>query len=122
MIEAQVEKKLAELRKKAALPLAIELWNGKRFPLSDHPSVTLRVSGASVLRDLDGADLGKLGEAYVEGRIDVEGPIDEALRAAEALASSIRATVRSRVSREMRRNRWPAAHRPARPAGMMATA
>jgi cyclopropane-fatty-acyl-phospholipid synthase len=88
MIEAQVEKKLAELRKKAALPLAIELWNGKRFPLSDHPSVTLRVSGASVLRDLDGADLGKLGEAYVEGRIDVEGPIDEALRAAEALASS----------------------------------
>src|SRR5512147_728175 len=86
MIEAQVEKKLAELRKKASLPLAIELWNGKRFPLSDHPSVTLRVSGAAALRDLDGADLGRLGEAYVEGRIDVEGPIDEALRAAEALA------------------------------------
>lgn len=86
MIEAQVEKKLAELRKKATLPLAIELWNGKRFPLSDHPSVTLRVSGAAALRDLDGADLGRLGEAYVEGRIDVEGPIDEALRAAEALA------------------------------------
>ena len=86
MLEAQVEKKLAELRKKGSLPLAIELWNGKRFPLSDHPSVTLRVSGASALRDLDGADLGKLGEAYVEGRIDVDGPIDEALRAAEALA------------------------------------
>jgi cyclopropane-fatty-acyl-phospholipid synthase len=86
MLEAQVEKKLAELRKRASLPLAIELWNGKRFALSDHPSVTLRVSGASVLRELDGADLGKLGEAYVEGRIDVEGPIDEALRAAEMLA------------------------------------
>jgi cyclopropane-fatty-acyl-phospholipid synthase len=86
MLEAQVEKKLAELRKKASLPLAIELWNGKRFPLSDSPSVTLRVSGASVLRDLDGADLAALGEAYVEGRIDVDGPIDEALRAAEALA------------------------------------
>ena len=85
MIESHVEKKLAELRK-AALPLAIELWNGKRFPLSEHPSVTLRVSGAAALRDLEDADLGRLGEAFVEGRIDVEGPIDEALRAAELIA------------------------------------
>jgi cyclopropane-fatty-acyl-phospholipid synthase len=32
------------------------------------------------------ADLGKLGEAYVEGHIDVEGPITDAMRAAEGLA------------------------------------
>ncbi|HEX5612862.1 MAG TPA: cyclopropane-fatty-acyl-phospholipid synthase family protein [Burkholderiales bacterium] len=104
MLEAQVEKKLAELRKKASLPLAIELWNGKRFALSDHPSVTLRVSGASVLRELDSADLGKLGEAYVEGRIDVEGPIDEALRAAEMLA------LHSGRGRESRKRFFPNAH------------
>ncbi|MGH8675981.1 MAG: class I SAM-dependent methyltransferase, partial [Burkholderiales bacterium] len=86
MIESLVEKKLAELKQKAALPLAIELWNGKRYPLSENPSVTLRVSGAAALKDLANPDLAILGEAYVEGRIDVEGPIDEALRSAEALS------------------------------------
>ena len=86
MIESQVERKLAELRAKSPLPLAIELWNGKRYALSDQPSVTLKVSGASALKDLANPDLATLGEAYVEGRIDVEGPIDEALRTAEALS------------------------------------
>jgi cyclopropane-fatty-acyl-phospholipid synthase len=85
MIESRVEKKIAELKAKAALPLAIELWNGKRYALSERPSVTLKVSGASALRDLANPDLSTLGEAYVEGRIDVDGPIDEALRTAEAL-------------------------------------
>ena len=85
MIESRVEKKLAELRAKAPLPLAIELWNGKRYTLSDEPSVTLKVAEASALKDLASPDLATLGEAYVEGRIDVHGPIDEALRTAEAL-------------------------------------
>jgi cyclopropane-fatty-acyl-phospholipid synthase len=85
MIDSRVEKKIAELKAKAPLPLAIELWNGKRYALSERPSVTLKVSGASALKDLANPDLSTLGEAYVEGRIDVDGPIDEALRTAEAL-------------------------------------
>jgi cyclopropane-fatty-acyl-phospholipid synthase len=43
------------------------------------------VPDASALRYLRHPDLAALGEAYVEGHIDVEGPIDEALRAAEEL-------------------------------------
>ena len=86
MIKSRVEKKLAELKAKVLLPLAIELWNGERYALCDQPSVTLKVSGASALKDLANPDLATLGEAYVEGRIDVEGPIDEALRTAEALS------------------------------------
>ena len=86
MIKSRVEKKLAELKVKSPLPLAIELWNGERYALSDQPSVTLKVSGAAALKDLANPDLATLGEAYVEGRIDVEGPIDEALRTAEALS------------------------------------
>jgi len=86
VIKSRVEKKLAELRVKAPLPLAIELWNGERYALCEQPSVTVKVSGASALKDLANPDLATLGEAYVEGRIDVEGPIDEALRTAEALS------------------------------------
>jgi cyclopropane-fatty-acyl-phospholipid synthase len=86
--EARIEKKLAELRSRGELPLAIELWNGKRYALADTARVTLRVPGASALKYLADPDLARLGEAYVEGRIDVDGPIDEALRTAEALVRS----------------------------------
>lgn len=85
IIEAQIEKAIDGLRAQG-LPLAIELWNGKRYQLSGETPVTLRIPGASALKYFIGADLAKLGEAYVEGHIDVEGPIREVLRAAEGLS------------------------------------
>ena len=86
ILESRIEKLVGELRAQTSLPLAIELWNGKRYALGDRPTVTLRVPAATALRYLVNADLGKLGEAYVEGHIDVEGPIADAMRAAEGLA------------------------------------
>jgi len=86
MIEARIEKMVGELSAGMNVPLAIELWNGKRYALGEHPTVTLRVPAASAIRYLAHADLGKLGEAFVEGHIDVEGPIADAIRAAESLA------------------------------------
>jgi cyclopropane-fatty-acyl-phospholipid synthase len=44
------------------------------------------VPAAAALRRLANPDLAALGEAYVEGDVELEGPIDAALRAAEALA------------------------------------
>ena len=85
IIEAQIEKAIDGLRAHG-LPLAIELWNGKRYQLSGETPVTLRIPGAGALKYFIGADLAKLGEAYVEGHIDVEGPIREVLRAAEGLS------------------------------------
>jgi len=87
MLEARVEKAIAELRSYLEAPLAIELWNGKRFAFSASPPVTLRVSGPRAARTLVNADLEKLGSAYVEGLIDVDGPIREIIRAAEALSA-----------------------------------
>ncbi|HKX37481.1 MAG TPA: cyclopropane-fatty-acyl-phospholipid synthase family protein [Burkholderiales bacterium] len=85
LIESRVEKAIDGLRG-AGLPLAIELWNGKRYQLSGDAPVTLRIPGAAALKYFIGANLAKLGEAYVEGHIDVEGPIREVLRAAEGLS------------------------------------
>jgi cyclopropane-fatty-acyl-phospholipid synthase len=85
LIESRVEKAIDGLRG-SGLPLAIELWNGKRYQLSGDAPVTLRIPGAGALKYFVGADLAKLGEAYVEGHIDVEGPIREVLRAAEGLS------------------------------------
>ena len=86
MLEARIEKMVGELQAAMNLPLAIELWNGKRYAFGERPTVTLRVPSASAVRYLAHADMAKLGEAYVEGHIDVEGPIGEAIRAAESLA------------------------------------
>ncbi|MGH8720614.1 MAG: class I SAM-dependent methyltransferase, partial [Burkholderiales bacterium] len=86
VLEAQIEKMVGELRAQASLPLAIELWNGRRYTLGERPTVTLRVPAASSLKYLMNADLAKLGEAYVEGLLEVEGPIGDAMRAAEGLA------------------------------------
>jgi cyclopropane-fatty-acyl-phospholipid synthase len=86
MLEARIEKMVGELKAGAGLPLAIELWNGKRYTLGERPTVTLRVPAASAVRFLAKPDLAALGEAYVEGHIEVDGPIGEAIRAAESLA------------------------------------
>jgi cyclopropane-fatty-acyl-phospholipid synthase len=43
------------------------------------------------------ADLAALGEAYVEGHIDVEGPIGDAIRAAESLARRLSGGRKGRI-------------------------
>jgi cyclopropane-fatty-acyl-phospholipid synthase len=98
LIESRVEKAIDGLRG-AGLPLAIELWNGKRYQLSGDAPVTLRIPGAGALKYFVGANLAKLGEAYVEGHIDVEGPIREVLRAAEGLSRFLGGDKKGRLPR-----------------------
>ncbi|HEX5093827.1 MAG TPA: class I SAM-dependent methyltransferase [Burkholderiales bacterium] len=93
---------LGQLRREAGVPLAIELWNGKRYALGDPATVTLRVPAAASVRYLANADLAKLGEAYVEGHIDVEGPIGDAIRAAESLARRLGGDKKGRLPQLLR--------------------
>jgi cyclopropane-fatty-acyl-phospholipid synthase len=88
-IEARIEKALEGLRGHASLPLAIELWNGRRIALAEAPTVTLRVPSKRALKYLAHADLARLGEAYVEGHVEVEGPISDVMRAASGLAAHL---------------------------------
>jgi cyclopropane-fatty-acyl-phospholipid synthase len=98
-LESQVEKKLADLQARGQLPVAIELWNGHRFAPPEHSPVTLRVPRTSALRRLASPDLAGLGEAYVEGEVDIDGPIDEALRAAERMVRGWGKAVQGRLPR-----------------------
>jgi len=86
MLEERIEKMVGEFRMETSLPVAIQLWNGKRYDLGEHPTVTLRVPGPAALRYFVNADLAKLAEAYVEGHLEVDGPIADAMRVAEGLA------------------------------------
>jgi cyclopropane-fatty-acyl-phospholipid synthase len=86
LFESRIEKEIQELRLHGELPLAIELWNGKRYVLAADPSVTLRIPSAGALKYFIDPDLATLGEAFVEGHVDVEGPIQDVLRAAAGLS------------------------------------
>ena len=97
LLESRIKKVIGKLRAVANLPVAIELWNGQRYDLSPSPTVTLRIPSAAALRYFANPDLAKLGEAYVEGHVDVEGPIGEALRAAEGLARQMGVAKRGRL-------------------------
>ena len=99
LLESRIEKKLTELQASGRLPLAIELWNGRRFAPAGLPPVTLRVARTAALKRLTNPDLAALGEAYVEGEIDIEGPIEEAFRAAETLVRSWGKAVKGRRPR-----------------------
>src|SRR5438876_8267891 len=82
----RLERLSAKLRRTAAIPLPLELWNGRAYDLASEPKVKIGVPSPSALRFLLSPDLMKLGQAYVEGYLRVEGPILEVFRVAESFA------------------------------------
>src|SRR5712691_193292 len=104
-LEHRLERLIAKLRRTAAIPLRLELWNGRAYDLASEPKVKIGVTSPSALRFLLSPDLMKLGQAYVEGYLRVEGPILEVFRVAESLARSTASRGRKGLRRFWRHNR-----------------
>ncbi|MEN9315824.1 MAG: hypothetical protein RIS35_2217 [Pseudomonadota bacterium] len=86
MIERQIRNFLEDFRVRNPLPLKVVLWNGIEVPLSDAPTVTLTLRTPQSARHLLKPTMDSLGEAFVEGMVDVDGPIRSVLEVAEGLA------------------------------------
>src|SRR6185503_5247997 len=86
ILKSRVERLFESLRGGASIPLRIELWNGRRIDLGRDPRVTVRLPSPSALRYFRRPDLNRLGEAYVEGHINVDGSVHDVFRIAESLA------------------------------------
>lgn len=106
------EKKLTQWvednRNRSALPLRLELWNGQQFDFSTgHPDVTIRVPHSSAINYLLTPSLASLGEAYVEGKIEIEGHAAEIIRIGSALAGRMHGTTGklSRIARAVRHDK-----------------
>jgi len=104
-LEHRLEKLVAKLRRSAAIPVRLELWNGRAFDLASEPKVKIGVPSPSALRFLVPPDLMKLGQAYVEGKLRVEGPILEVFRVAESLTRGAASHGRKGLRRFWRHNR-----------------
>lgn len=86
MLERQVIRYLQSVRARHPLPLQVNLWDGSSIALDDEPSVSIRLNGTAAARHLLRPSLASLGEAFVEGDIDVDGPIDQVIAVAEHLS------------------------------------
>ncbi|CAB3719763.1 SAM-dependent methyltransferase [Trinickia soli] len=88
------EKKLAqwvdEVRNTTNIPARLVLWNGQQLDFGSFsaPQVTLKVNSASALPLLLEPSLDNLGEAYVKGKIDIEGKLSDIISVGYSLARS----------------------------------
>jgi len=71
------------------LPLRLRLWNGSQLDLGPLPSVTVFIKDPSLVAQLDHPCFNTLGRAYVEGRLELEGPISEVIRIGDAIGQTL---------------------------------
>ncbi|SAL67018.1 cyclopropane-fatty-acyl-phospholipid synthase [Caballeronia arvi] len=88
------EKKLTqwvqEVRDRANVPARLVLWDGQQHDFGQFaaPQVTLHVKSATALPYLLEPSLDNLGEAYVKGKIDIEGKLSDIINVSYSLAKS----------------------------------
>ena len=87
MLESQLERWIFS-RAGEDLPLTIELPSGRRIEKNPHATVLMRLKSLSSVRTLMNPTLGHLGTAYVEGEIDLEGPIEDILAVGVRLSNA----------------------------------
>ena len=97
LLDTGVERALESLQEKVTAPVAIELWDGRTFALGPEPKVRVRLTNPSAIKHFAKPTLGSLAEAFVEGDIDVDGSIRDAIRAADTLAAGGGSTAWNRV-------------------------
>ncbi|MDT3711960.1 MAG: C17 cyclopropane fatty acid synthase CfaB [Pseudomonadaceae bacterium] len=67
------------------LPLRLRLWDGSDIDIGPSPSVTLVIRDPQLVAQLARPSLDLLGTAYVEGLIDLQGPVDEVIRIGDTI-------------------------------------
>jgi len=86
--EKKLDAWVENIRNASAPPLRLVLWNGQQYDFSKGtPEVTLKVPQASAITSLLNPSLANLGEAYVEGKIEVEGAVKNIIKVANELAA-----------------------------------
>lgn len=71
------------------LPLRLRLWDGKQIDLGPEPRVTMVVKDPSLVAQLAHPSLDALGGAYVEGRLDLEGPMAAIIELGDVLSQAL---------------------------------
>ena len=82
-------RRLAErVRANGGQPMDLVLPDGSRLNFGQEPRVVLAIRDPNLLPALTHPTLGSLGEAFVDGRIDIDGDIISVIASAERLAAA----------------------------------
>lgn len=103
-VSSGLERLADSLRANGGLPLDVVLPNGTRISFGLAPRVVMKVNDEATLAAMAHPTLSSLGEAFVDGHIDVEGDLTDALPTAEKLASAGGAPVTARVAAALNRH------------------
>ena len=87
--ETPLDNAISRLKKNVSAPVKLVLWDGREISLSDKPRVTVRLNGLRAATALARPSLLTLAEAYIEGHVELEGDVREAIRGAEAITRAI---------------------------------
>ena len=71
------------------LPLRLKLWDGNHFDLGPSPQVTILIKEPQLMQQLAHPSLNELGAAFVEGRLELEGSIGEAIRVCDVMSEAL---------------------------------
>jgi len=71
------------------LPLRLRLWDGKEIDMGPAPSVTLEIRDPGLIPRLAHPSLALLGGAYVEGKLDLHGPLEEVIRIGDEISRAL---------------------------------
>ncbi|SDI24444.1 C17 cyclopropane fatty acid synthase CfaB [Pseudomonas panipatensis] len=71
------------------LPLRIRIGDAQAFDLGPDPEVTLIIRDPTLLAEIGHPSLDALGRAYVEKRMDIEGPIGRVIAMGDALSEAL---------------------------------
>lgn len=86
--QKQLEKFVEQVAANQELPMGIHLWNGQQYDLSNDPKVIVDVPSLASLRHLIHPTLDSLGEAYVEGKLQVQGSVTDIIDVASKLVEA----------------------------------
>lgn len=75
--------------KDLGLPLKLQLWDGKEMEIGPAPSVTLVIKDPNLVTQLARPSLDVLGAAYVEGHIDLLGPVEEVIYIGDVISRAL---------------------------------
>ena len=87
--EKPLDNALSILKKNVSASVRLVLWDGREVALSDKPRVTVRLKGLRAASALERPSLLTLAEAYIDGEVELEGDVREAIRGAEAITRAI---------------------------------
>jgi cyclopropane-fatty-acyl-phospholipid synthase len=103
-IDAGLRRWVENIKKQADLPVRLVLWNGSQIDLGAFktPDVTLEVKSPAALPLLVSPSLESLGEAYIQGKIDIGGKLADVISTGYRLAElSARKTGTSGAMRKL---------------------